>query len=109
MSITYGFFNAVYDEGKYDREYTADQLSAYLEGIVGNGVFQNPSSSLQIMASSIPDMYITIKEGKGWIDGYWIKVDADYSIQISSASATLNRIDREFLKRNTRQGSRFSL
>lgn len=96
--ITYGFFNAVNTDGVYDREYTADQLSEYLEGIVGNGVFANPSTSLQILASETPDMNVTIKAGKGWIDGYWLKNDADFSIAITQAAATLDRIDRVVMR-----------
>ena len=52
MAIHSYFFDAQLIDGNYDREYYASDMARYLDGLVGNGVFPIPSSSLQVRAGS---------------------------------------------------------
>lgn len=94
MSLSYGFFNAeLTSSGQYDRVYAAEQFAEYFNLIVKNGVFPDPSTQLQVVASSVPDMNVNVSAGFGWINGYYAKNDSAYSLAIQAANGSLNRID----------------
>lgn len=88
MAITSGFFNSV----NGDRRYLASNFADYFASFIGNGVFPNPSTGLQVVESN--NMNINVKAGKGWINGYYVKNDGDYNITLATADGVLNRIDR---------------
>ena len=91
MSISSYFFNALFDGVSYDREYNAEDFSNYLDGIVGNGVFPNPSTQLQVRAGS--GMNVIVGAGNGWIFGHKMVNSADLTLAIGSSDVLLNRID----------------
>ena len=92
MAVNGYFFNAVNEGGVYDRTYTAEDVTSYLNQIVGNGVFPVPSNQLQVRASS--GMTVIVGAGEGWIDGHKLVNTADMEITLDNADALLNRIDR---------------
>lgn len=92
MAIKSYFFDAIYDGDTYDREYTSGAFASYLDKIVGNGVFSNPSTNLQVMASS--GMDIVVKAGQAFIDGHKLVLDADMSFTLDNSDVLLDRIDR---------------
>jgi len=92
MAIKSYFFDAVYDGNTYDREYTSGDFASYLDKIVGNGVFSNPSTNLQVMAST--GMDIVVKAGQAFIDGHKLVLDADMSFTLDNSDVLLDRIDR---------------
>lgn len=91
MAVNGYFFNAVQSEGVYDRTYDAEDFSSYLEQLVGNGVFPNPSTSLQVRSGS--GMEIIVDAGQGWIDGHKIINTADLPLTVTNSDVLLNRID----------------
>ena len=91
MAIQGFFFNAIKNGDTYDRVYNAEDFTKYLDKIVGSGVFANPSTNLQVVASS--GMKVVIKAGQGWIDGHKIINTADLLINVNTADVVLNRID----------------
>jgi len=92
MAINGYFFNAEESGGVYDRVYNAEDVTSYLDQIVGNGVFPNPSTQLQVRADS--GMNIIVGAGEGIIDGHKIINTADMQLSLSDPDALLNRIDR---------------
>lgn len=92
MAISYYFFDAQQVDGTYDRQYSAQDFTNYLEGLVGSGVFPNPSDSLQVYAGT--GLQVIVKPGIGWINGHKMTSDADYALTVDAADVTLNRIDR---------------
>lgn len=94
MAIKDYFFNAIKDvtTGLYDRNYNAQDMTNYLDKLVGNGVFPNPSTNLQVMADS--GMNIIVKAGQGWIDGHKLINTADMPLTVADSEVLLNRIDR---------------
>lgn len=96
MAYASGFFDAV-DQGggDYDRVYSAASFAHYFSLLVQNGVFPNPSTGMQVKASSSPDMHISVQPGSGWINGYYITVDANAPEQLTvpTANPSLARID----------------
>ena len=95
MAEKSGFFNSV----NGDRKYKADFFAEYFASFIGNGVFPNPSTNLQLISSGSMDM--TLKAGKAWINGYYYNNDADKILNIENADGVLNRIDRVVLQFNT--------
>lgn len=94
MSITSGFFDAVEtSSGVYDRVYNAADFAHYFSLFIGNGVYPDPSTGLQVKANAVPNMGVSISAGNGWINGYYITLDAAESRSITTANATLSRID----------------
>lgn len=92
MATRSGFFNSV----NRDRVYDASDFAEYFGSFISNGVFPNPSNSLQIYEKS--NMTITVKPGKGWINGYFFVNDSDYDLTLATADGVLNRIDRIVLR-----------
>lgn len=94
MTVTSGFFNSI----NGDRRYLAKHFSDYFASFIGNGVFPNPSTGLQVVERV--NMAITIKPGKGWINGYFVTNDDDLVFTLDNSDGSLNRIDRVILKLN---------
>lgn len=92
MAIKNGFFNS----RDRDRTYNADDITSYLEGIVGNGVFPNPSTCLQVVENA--GMTVSVNPGKSWIDGYWLKSNATFNVTIDQSDVTYDRKDRIVVK-----------
>lgn len=91
MAIQSYFFNAVESSGSYDRVYNAEDVCSYLDKIVGNGVFPDPSTSLQVRASS--GMQVIVGAGQGWIQGHKMINTADLTLTLPAANAQYDRYD----------------
>lgn len=91
MAIKSYFFNAVLDDGVYDRIYNAEDMTSYLNLLVGNGVFPNPSTNLQVSAGT--GMQVIVAAGSGWINGHKIINTADLALTVTASDVVLNRID----------------
>lgn len=85
MAITYGFFNSV--DG--DRKYDADQMSEYFKGLISNGVFANVGNALAVSAGS--GMNVSVGTGRAIINCKWLENDAAYSVTVNQAHATYSR------------------
>lgn len=93
MAIKSYFWDAVAaPDGSVDREYSADDFVQYLASIVGDGVFPNPSTNLQVMASS--GLTVIVKTGQAWIKGRKMRNTTDLSLTLDAADVLYNRIDR---------------
>lgn len=94
MAFASGFFNArVDDEGNYDREYFAEDFAKYFASFIGNGVFPNPSTGMQVMAGAGGGLNVVLRAGQAWINGYWCANTTDMTIALEPASGTMGRID----------------
>jgi hypothetical protein len=91
MAIQSYFFNAVLNDGEYDRTYNAEDVTSYLDLLVGNGVFPNPSTMLQVRASS--GMTVIVGAGAGWINGHKMINTADMTLTLNASDVLLDRID----------------
>ncbi len=95
MAEKSGFFNSI----NGDRKYKADFFAEYFSSFIGNGVFPNPSTNLQVLSSG--NMTLTLKAGKAWINGYYYNNDVDMNLNLDNADGILNRIDRIVLRFDT--------
>lgn len=96
MSYTYGFFDAVdLGSGNYDRVYSSAEFSHYWALLVGDGVFGQPSTSLNVLATTPVAMSVKVAPGTGWIKGHYLTVpdNMDEVIAVPVANPSLPRID----------------
>lgn len=87
MAITYGFFDSV----NGDRKYNANQMSEFYTGIANDGVFQHIDNGLAVSAGT--GLTVNVATGRALIQKKWVKNDAVLTKTISAASATYARID----------------
>lgn len=85
-------FDSYMVNGKYDREYHADDFARYFRSFISSGMFMKKSSNLQVIANG--DMSVTLKPGNMIIDGYRYENTDDIIIQLDPADGVLDRIDR---------------
>ena len=78
MSITYGYFNSV----NGDRKYNADQMSQYFKGLISNGVFANIGGAMAVIADG-QSMTVNVSAGRAVIDCKWIENDAAFPLTIN--------------------------
>lgn len=94
MSLTYGFYNSIGG----DRKYNALQMSSIFDGIIKDGVYMTIGDALAVKQSS--GMTVTIGEGRAWFNHTWTLNDSLYPITLDASDVLLNRIDAIILEVN---------
>ena len=95
MAVTYGFFNSV----NGDRKYNADTMSEFYTGICSPGVFQSVDNGLAVSAGT--GLNVSVATGRAIVQGHWLKNDAALTLAISAASTTYARIDAVVIRFNS--------
>lgn len=90
--VTYGFFNSL--DG--DRKYNADQVSAFWDAVMTNGVFNGYKNGMQVVPGT--GMQVQVSTGRAMVDHHWVDIDAPESLTIGTAHPTFDRIDSIVLK-----------
>ena len=93
-----GFFNSEiigYDAENmpvFDRAEEASFFAKYFSQFIGNGVFPNPSTNMQVLA--IGDMRIQVNIGTCYINGYmgWVEPAEIFEIEESDTQARIDRV-----------------
>ena len=91
-----GFFNAMKTGDTWDRIYKAENFAEYFASFIGNGVFPNPASNLQVKETS--KMQVIVQAGKAWINGFIYINTEDLVLDVDVADGVLNRIDKVVLR-----------
>ena len=101
MALTYGFFNSI----NADRRYNADQMSAYFKGLISRGVLQDYGDGFRV--SAISGLSVSIGTGRAYFsDGRWLENDAAVTLTLSAANVTNPRIDRIVLRKDSTSAAR---
>lgn len=100
MSVTYGFYNSIGG----DRKYNALQMSSIFDGIIEDGVYMTIGDALAVKQSS--GMTVTIGEGRAWFDHTWTLNDSLYPITLDASDVLLSRIDAIVLEVNANTTTR---
>lgn len=86
-------FDAVEVSGEPDRVYFAADFAEFFSAFVGNGVYPNPSTNLQVLSLN-NNMVLTVKTGRAMINGYgYVLTEDDLKVQINTADSSYNRKD----------------
>lgn len=106
MAEKSGFFNAILNDGTYDRKYNADDYCNNLAVVISNGVLRSENNDLKVTATG---MVASVAKGRAWINGHWYYNDSAYTFPATTAS-TQNRYDRIMLRfDNTLNGRNITL
>lgn len=99
MSVTSGFFNAVFNEGVPDKTYDAHHFAEYFSAFIGNGVFAH---NLEELKPTVCDdnLSVVVKSGRAYINGYWLNSSSDEIVSFDSNQNQLPRWDAIILKLN---------
>lgn len=100
MSVTYGFYNSVNE----DRRYNAEQLSQIFDGIIADGVYQTVGDAFVVKHAS--GSSVTVGTGRSWFNGTWTLNDTILPITLPKTDVVLNRIDAVVLEINKNVASR---
>ena len=100
MSVTYGFYNSVNGDRKYD----ATQISSIFDGIVTDGVFMSIGTSLRVKAAS--GMTVNVGIGRAWFNHTWTYNDALLPLTLDASDALNSRIDSVILEVNSGESVR---
>ena len=83
--------SSFFDSTNHDRLYSSGDFAAFFKQFIGNGVFANPSSSLQVMSGG--GLNVTVSVGSCFINGYRGAVTAAETVTLSEGSGTYGRFD----------------
>ena len=87
MSVTFGFYNSV----NHDRRYNALQMSSIFDGIIKDGIFMSIGTAMVVKASS--GMTVNVGEGRAWFDHTWTLNDFEFPVKLEDSELILDRID----------------
>lgn len=91
MAELSGFFDSkLLEDGTRDRVYSSIDFATLFNMFFTNGVFVNPTNSLQILASD--GRNLTVKAGRAYIDGYWYELTEDMQVTVGVNSTAYNKI-----------------
>lgn len=94
MSVTYGFYNSI----NGDRKYNALEMSSIFDGIIVDGVYMSIGDALNVKSSG--GMGITVGEGRAWFNHTWTLNDSLLPLTLANSDVLLNRIDAIVLEVN---------
>lgn len=92
MALTFGFYNSINNDRKYD----AVQMSSIFDGIIRDGVFMHVGTSMMVRTSS--GMMVTVGLGRAWFNHTWTLNDALYPLTIAQSEVVQDRIDTMVLE-----------
>lgn len=87
MAVTYGFYNSL----NGDRKYNAEDISHIFNGIITDGIFSTIGDTLMTVVGT--GMQVIVKTGKCWFNGTWTMNDSLLPLSIEAADVSLTRID----------------
>lgn len=100
MAVTYGFYNSL----NGDRKYNAEDISHIFNGIITDGVFSTIGDTLMTVAGT--GMQVIVKTGKCWFNGTWTINDSLLPLSIDAADVSLTRIDAVVVEVDTSVATR---
>lgn len=100
MSVTYGFYNSLNGDRKYD----ATQLSDLFDGLIVDGVFASIGTCFIVNASV--GNTVTVGIGKAWFNKTWTLNDSILPIEAPISEVLTDRIDAIVIEVNTSEAVR---
>lgn len=97
MSLTFGFYNSL----NGDRKYNAEQVSAIFDGLIHDGVFDSIGDHFAVTPGE--GLQVIVGTGKAWFHHTWNVNDAGYPISIDPPDLLLPRIDAVVLEINNQK------
>lgn len=100
MTLTYGFYDSV----NGDRRYNAEQMSSIFDGLIEDGVYMNIGTAFT--PSALGGMSVGIGTGRAWFNHTWSYNDSIVGVTVPTANGVHPRIDTIVLEIDTRDNWR---
>lgn len=100
MSVTYGFYNSLNGDRKYD----AIQLSNLFDGLIIDGIFASIGTCFVVKADT--GLNVNVGVGKAWFNKTWTSNDAILPMQAPISEVLLDRIDAVVIEVDTSEAVR---
>ena len=94
MAVTYGFYNSVNGDRKYD----SDDISSMFEGIIQEGVLASVGDAFVVTPST--GTTVNVGTGRAWFNNKWTLNDAVLPVILDAADSLLPRYDEIVLEIN---------
>lgn len=94
MSVTYGFYNSL----NGDRKYNAEQISSIFDGLIVDGVFASIGTAFAVKAAGA--LTINVGIGRAWFNHTWTLNDSILPLTAPESEVLLDRIDAVVLEVN---------
>ena len=101
MALSYGFYNSI--DG--DRKYDAIQMGRIFDGIIKDGIYATYEKAMVVIASSNAGEVI-IQPGRAWFNHTWSYNDANLIMEAPAPEVLLERIDALVLEVNEEMATR---
>lgn len=88
MAVTYGFFNSV----NGDRRYNAEQFGSIFDGVIHDGVFLNYGEHF-VLKPSTNNNEILVGSGRAWFNHTWTLNDSTLVLRLSNSEPDIDRVD----------------
>ena len=92
MAVTYGFYNSVNGDRKYD----ALQMSSLFDGVIKDGVFISVGENLMVTPGTGLD--VNVASGRAWFNHTWTNNDSTIVLTHDAADPLYKRIDAVVLE-----------
>ena len=100
MSVTYGFYNSLNGDRKYD----ATQISSMFDGLIIDGIFASIGTCFVVKAATGNTVNVGI--GKAWFNKTWTLNDAILPLEAPISEVLLDRIDAVVIEVDTSEAVR---
>ena len=92
MTVTYGFYNSLNGDRKYD----AVDVSQLFDGIINDGVYASIGTAMAVTASD--GLIVNVGVGRAWFNHTWTLNDAILPLTLPDAELLYGRIDAIILE-----------
>lgn len=89
MAFTYGFYNSL----NHDRKYDAIQISSLFDGILLDGVYMTIGNQFTIQEIEGESNSVIVRAGRAWFNHTWNYNDSDFLLEGPESDLVLDRID----------------
>lgn len=100
MSLTYGFYNSLNGDRKYD----ATQFGSMFDGLISDGVFATIGEAFIVTSGG--GLLLKVGTGKAWFNRTWTLNDSVLAITAPASEVVLDRIDAIVLDIDSRDAVR---
>jgi hypothetical protein len=101
MSLTYGFYDSV----NHDRKYNAEQLTSIFDGIINDGIFMGYGNAFKVVPGE-DDLTVNVETGRAWFNHTWTLNDTLYPLTLEERDVSRPRIDTIALQVDKNTNSR---
>lgn len=100
MALTFGFYNSLNGDRKYD----AYQFGSIFEGVILDGVYQSIGTAFNVQATT--GLNITVGTGRAWFNKTWTLNDSAYPIAMGVSDLLQDRFDEIVIEVDTTDAGR---